>query len=651
MCNMNPANKFLEYSFSVLLILIISLTAVIGYQLINSSQPTPSEPSIAQTPEEDGKVLGSFLAGTTILMKNNLEKNIEQVKEGDVVLTRLSDNSPILVEAEVNKVSKRPVDEYLVINGQLKVTEAHVFFANGNWISARDLTTGDYLINTDNRKVSIKTIEKIENGVSVYNFEVEGYHTYFANGFYVHNFKGFWEFYLKDSVTNKIITDATVTMQTRSPYYSNCDSGNGSWKFKYSSSTTRYGLQCFLNSGQSHPSTASVSISKSGYTSKTVTINRDSYTTVKLSKPAPADIQAPSTPSSLKTTKVERTSISLSWATSTDNIGVSGYRIYRNGVWTYTTSSTSFTDSSVKPGTKYKYYVQAYDAASNVSGSSNTISVNTTEKISDIKLPSVFSAKGSKSTNLTKIKDPKKVKNFTVDVVGKSKITFNDILNLSSSKVPSLFKSLDKYIKMNKLGVVEVDTKTLTMLAKKKATVSMSNLPFIETPDILVNGKPDTASITSKVNYEKGTLSFDVTSFSKFEAVPKLEITEPQDGFNVEDPNITLRGKVSDPEASVSAKLNGQMLGNLKVASESGQFSKQLTLPEGNNSIVVEAVSKFGPLLVATASGVFTPKQDILSINQIIGIGLVIIILLLASGGAWWYYKKRKTSPASSSPQ
>ena len=204
---------------------------------------------------------------------------------------------------------------------------------------------------------------------------------------------------------------------------------------------------------------------------------------------------------------------------------------------------------------------------------------------------------------------------------------------------------------MNKLGVVEVDTKTLTMLAKKKATVSMSNLPFIETPDILVNGKPDTASIISKVNYEKGTLSFDVTSFSKFEAVPKLEITEPQDGFNVEDPNITLRGKVSDPEASVSAKLNGQMLGNLKVASESGQFSKQLTLPEGNNSIVVEAVSKFGPLLVATASGVFTPKQDILSINQIIGIGLVIIILLLASGGAWWYYKKRKTSPASSSPQ
>lgn len=258
--------------------------------------------------------------------------------------------------------------------------------------------------------------------------------------------------------------------------------------------------------------------------------------------------------------------------------------------------------------------------------------------IKDVVLPSVFRAKGSKSTNLSKISDPKKVKNFTIDVVGKNRVVFTDLVDLSSTKSPSLFKSLDKYVQMVSLGVVEVDTKTLSMLAKKRAAVSMFGLPFVATPKILVDGKVDSAGVVSNVKYAAGTLTFDVKNFSKFEAVPTLTINQPQTGFEVADPDITLTGKITDPAANVSAKLNNRSLGNLKVATSSGQFSGQLTLKEGNNTIQVSALSKFGPPLVATVSGVFTPK--VITAQMIVVAGLMLLVIALI--GAWWYIRRRQ---------
>ena len=649
---MKPADNFLAGIISVVLIFLS--IAALGVYFYQSTKPSTSK-DIADTREivpphllEKGKVLSTcFAKGTKVLMKDFKEKNIEDVKVGDIVLTRESETSSKLVEAKVIKVLPKHPSGYLIVNGKLKVTEEHVIFASGEWIYAGDLQVGDYMLDENNQKININSIEKSQKEVEVYNLEIEHYRTFFASGFYVHNVKATnWNFDLKDKETNKNIPNASAIMQTRSPYYSTCSSSVEAWVFYYNPSIDLYTIDCTLNSGQSDPTQAKVSISKSGYVSKTITINKTGIPTVFLS----SDTTPPSAPSGLKTTSVKRASVTLSWNASTDNIGVTGYNVYRNGVLQYTSTSTSITDNNVTPGKKYTYYIKAYDAVGNISSSSNTISVNTSEDITDVKLPSVFSAKGSKSTNLAKIKDPKKVKNFTVDVVGKSKITFNDILNLSSSKVPSLFKSLDKYIKMEKLGVVEVDTKTLTMLAKKKASVLMLNLPFTETPEILVDGKPPVEGVISNIKYENGILSFDVTSFSKFEAVPKLEIAEPQDGFNVGDPNITLRGKVSDPEATVSAKLNGGSLGNLKVATESGQFSRKLELKEGNNTIVISAISDFGPPLVATVSGVLS--KPIIGMVQIIGIGLVIIILLLAAGGGFWlYYKKRRSTPTTPSPK
>ena len=90
--------------------------------------------------------------------------------------------------------------------------------------------------------------------------------------------------------------------------------------------------------------------------------------------PPPADTTPPSTPAGL-TAQATTSSVSLSWTPSTDNVGVAGYRVYRNGSALATTAATSFNDSTVAAGTTYSYSVAAYDAAGNVGAAWAAVSV------------------------------------------------------------------------------------------------------------------------------------------------------------------------------------------------------------------------------------------------------------------------------------
>jgi hypothetical protein len=59
------------------------------------------------------------------------------------------------------------------------------------------------------------------------------------------------------------------------------------------------------------------------------------------------DTEAPTAPANLQGTALSSTSVHLSWTASTDNVGVTGYRIYRNGAFINTATGTSFTDNGV----------------------------------------------------------------------------------------------------------------------------------------------------------------------------------------------------------------------------------------------------------------------------------------------------------------
>ncbi|TFH66552.1 MAG: hypothetical protein E4G90_02955, partial [Gemmatimonadales bacterium] len=77
---------------------------------------------------------------------------------------------------------------------------------------------------------------------------------------------------------------------------------------------------------------------------------------------ATTDGSAPSAPANLQGTAVSTSRIDLAWTASTDNVGVTGYRIYRNAAVVGTATGTSWSDTGLSEYTTYTYRVAAYDA-------------------------------------------------------------------------------------------------------------------------------------------------------------------------------------------------------------------------------------------------------------------------------------------------
>src|SRR5438552_9288022 len=99
--------------------------------------------------------------------------------------------------------------------------------------------------------------------------------------------------------------------------------------------------------------------------------------TVTVSNGPPPDTTRPSAPTGLTASAVSSSQIKLSWAASSDNVGVSGYRVYRGGTQIATTSAASFTNTGLSPSTTYTYAVAAFDAAGNLSAQSSPASATT----------------------------------------------------------------------------------------------------------------------------------------------------------------------------------------------------------------------------------------------------------------------------------
>lgn len=98
------------------------------------------------------------------------------------------------------------------------------------------------------------------------------------------------------------------------------------------------------------------------------------------------DITAPSVPKGLSASDIGYTGLKLSWQESTDDTGIAGYDIYRNGKKIMSVSGTSFVDKNLAPGTEYTYYVTAKDEVLNTSAISEKISVLT---LADTKAPEI----------------------------------------------------------------------------------------------------------------------------------------------------------------------------------------------------------------------------------------------------------------------
>ena len=120
--------------------------------------------------------------------------------------------------------------------------------------------------------------------------------------------------------------------------------------------TYQYSIDAFDAAGNHSPSSTPVSV--------TVTTE---------------DLESPSIPPNLTATIISPTQIDLNWNASSDNVGVVGYILYRDGlsIGDFSSSNLSFQDINLLPNTTYSYAVESYDQAGNHSGLSETVSVTT----------------------------------------------------------------------------------------------------------------------------------------------------------------------------------------------------------------------------------------------------------------------------------
>ena len=98
---------------------------------------------------------------------------------------------------------------------------------------------------------------------------------------------------------------------------------------------------------------------------------------------APVDATPPTAPGNLNGFDLNGTQTQISWTSSTDNMNVAGYQIYRDGslISSVTPDVTTYADSGLAMNTSYTYTVTAFDPSGNVSASSNALTLTTSDTL------------------------------------------------------------------------------------------------------------------------------------------------------------------------------------------------------------------------------------------------------------------------------
>jgi hypothetical protein len=125
-----------------------------------------------------------FVAGTTVLASTGYVA-IETIRAGDYVWA----SDPETGEVSLKQVVQTFVNEatelvHVTVNGEeIVCTTEHPFYSPvKGWIAACKLRAGDILVTVNGEYVVVEKVqhEILESPVKVYNFEVEGFHTYYV---------------------------------------------------------------------------------------------------------------------------------------------------------------------------------------------------------------------------------------------------------------------------------------------------------------------------------------------------------------------------------------------------------------------------------------------------------------------------------------
>jgi peptidoglycan hydrolase-like protein with peptidoglycan-binding domain len=122
----------------------------------------------------------------------------------------------------------------------------------------------------------------------------------------------------------------------------------------------------------------SQSVSPATNTTYTLTVTNPTGSNTCSTSVATNDTQTPTAATNLTAVAASLSELDLSWSAASDNVGVAGYKVFRDGVQIATdTSGTTYADAGLIASSTHAYTVKAYDAANNVSLASNTATSTT----------------------------------------------------------------------------------------------------------------------------------------------------------------------------------------------------------------------------------------------------------------------------------
>lgn len=197
------------------------------------------------------------------------------------------------------------------------------------------------------------------------------------------------------------------------------------------------------------------------------------------------DITPPSIPGNVAGNAVSTSQIDLKWSASTDDVGVIGYYVYRDGVKVLNpVNGMAFSDMYLNPATTYSYQIAAYDAAGNISAKSAALKVTTQAPPPpppvDTTAPSIPTGLIGSAINDNQINIIWTASTDAVGVAGYH--VYRDGVKLANSVVGASF--LDSSLKVGNSYLYEVDAfdaagNTSAKSASLKVTIKDASAPSV----------------------------------------------------------------------------------------------------------------------------------------------------------------------------
>ncbi|WP_282133269.1 fibronectin type III domain-containing protein [Cellulophaga baltica] len=281
------------------------------------------------------------------------------------------------------------------------------------------------------------------------------------------------------------------------------------------------------------------------------------------------DNQAPTSPSNLVATAITETTTNLSWTAATDNVTVTDYEVFQEGVSIgFTGGNTTFEVSGLAPETTYNFTIAAIDAAANSSVQSNSVYV-TTLALPDTEAPTVPTALIANNITTTSVSLNWTAATDNVAVIDYEVFQDGASIGLTGGTATFEVSALAPETDYN-FTVVALDAATNVSAQSNNLSISTLALPDTEAPTVptaLIANSITTTSIT--LNWTAATDNVAVTDYEVFQEGVSLGLSGGTTTFLVDGltPETAYNFTVAalDASANTSGQSNSISVNTLAI--------------------------------------------------------------------------------------